>query len=170
MARGVNKVILIGNLGRDPELRYTGNQTPVCNVSIATDESYTDRDGNLVERTEWHRIVAWGKLAETCNQYLQKGSKVYVEGSLQTREWEDRDGNTRYTTEVKARQMTFLDRPSDSGSGGGGNFNQDRGGRDSFDQSQPKRKQRAAQSSGGGDGSNAAQSEEPFEPDDDLPF
>lgn len=169
MARGVNKVILIGNLGRDPELRYTGNQTPVCNVSLATDESYTDRDGNLVERTEWHRIVAWGKLAETCNQYLQKGSKVYVEGSLQTRQWEDRDGNTRYTTEVKARQMTFLDRPSDSGSGGG-NFNQDRGGRDDFNQSPPQRQQRAAQSSGGGNGSNAAQSEEPFEPDDDLPF
>jgi len=96
MARGVNKVTLIGNLGDDPELRYTGSGTAVCNMSLATNESYTDNDGNEVQNTEWHDVVAWGRLGEICNEYLQKGSQVYFEGKLQTREWEDRDGNTRY--------------------------------------------------------------------------
>ncbi|GIV58708.1 MAG: single-stranded DNA-binding protein [Rhodothermaceae bacterium] len=108
MARGVNKVILIGNLGQDPELRYTGGGTAVCNMRLATNESYKDADGQWVERTEWHNVVAWGRLAEICNEYLKKGSQVYFEGSLQTRSWEDRDGNTRYTTEIKAREMMIL--------------------------------------------------------------
>ncbi|MDQ7039427.1 MAG: single-stranded DNA-binding protein [Rhodothermus sp.] len=109
MARSINKVILVGNLGQDPELRYTPSGTAVCNMRLATNEVYRDAEGNLVERTEWHNLVAWGRLAEICNQYLRKGSKVYVEGSLQTRSWEDRDGNTRYTTEIKLREMVMLD-------------------------------------------------------------
>ncbi len=109
MARSINKVILVGNLGQDPELRYTPSGTAVCNMRLATNEVYRDADGNLVERTEWHNLVAWGRLAEICNQYLRKGSKVYVEGSLQTRSWEDREGNTRYTTEIKIREMVMLD-------------------------------------------------------------
>ncbi|AEN74037.1 single-strand binding protein [Rhodothermus marinus SG0.5JP17-172] len=114
MARSINKVILVGNLGQDPELRYTPGGTAVCNMRLATNEVYRDADGNMVERTEWHNLVAWGRLAEICNQYLRKGSKVYVEGSLQTRSWEDRDGNTRYTTEIKIREMVMLDPRSDA--------------------------------------------------------
>ena len=116
MARGINKVILIGNLGQDPELRYTGSGTAVCNMRLATNESYKDSDGQLVEKTEWHNVVAWARLAEICNEYLKKGSQVYFEGSLQTRSWEDRDGNTRYTTEVKAREMMMLSSRGDGGS------------------------------------------------------
>lgn len=114
MARGVNKVILIGNLGQDPELKYTGSGTAVCNMRIATTESYKDRDGNQVENTEWHSVVAWARLAEVCGEYLKKGSQVYIEGSLQTRQWEDKDGNKRYTTEIKAREMQMLGGRGDS--------------------------------------------------------
>lgn len=110
MARGVNKVILIGHLGQDPDFRLLDSGTGVCNMSLATDESYTDRNGNRVDQTEWHRIEAWGRVAENCNEYLQKGAKVYVEGSLKTDEWEDRDGNDRRTTKIKARRVLFLDR------------------------------------------------------------
>jgi single-strand DNA-binding protein len=109
MSRGVNKVTLIGNLGDEPELRQTQAGTSVCNMSLATNESYTDSDGNEVQNTEWHTVVAWGRLGEVCNEYLSKGSQVYFEGSLQTRSWEDDNGNTRYSTEVKAREMMFLD-------------------------------------------------------------
>ena len=109
MARSVNKVILVGNLGDDPELRYTNSGAAVCNMSLATNESYTDQDGNEVQQTEWHDVVAWERLGEICEEYLSKGSQVYFEGKLQTNEWEDRDGNTRYSTEVKARDMMFLD-------------------------------------------------------------
>ncbi len=109
MARSVNKVILIGNLGSDPELRYTPSGTAVCNFRLATNESYKDQTGQLVERTEWHNIVTWGRLAEICGEYLRKGSRVYIEGSIQTRSYEDRDGNTRYVTEIKARDMMMLD-------------------------------------------------------------
>ena len=112
-SRGINKVILVGNLGNDPELRYTGGGTAVCNFSIATNESYKDADGNMVDKTEWHRVVAWGRLAEICGEYLTKGRQVYIEGSLHTNKWEDKDGNTRYTTEIKAREMQML------GPGGG---------------------------------------------------
>ena len=103
MARGIDKVILVGNLGQDPELRYTGSGTAVCNIRLATNESYKDASGEWVERTEWHSVVAWARLAEICNEYLTKGSQVYFEGSLQTRSYEDKDGNTKYVTEIKAR-------------------------------------------------------------------
>jgi len=107
---GVNKVILVGRLGRDPELRYTPSGTAVANFSIATSEEWKDREtGEKQERTEWHRIVAWRRLGEICGEYLRKGSQVYIEGRLQTREWEDRDGNKRYTTEVVAQNMQMLD-------------------------------------------------------------
>ncbi|MBW2281222.1 MAG: single-stranded DNA-binding protein [Deltaproteobacteria bacterium] len=113
-----NRVILVGNLGRDPELRYTPGGAPVANFSVATDESYTNKDGQRVDRTEWHRIVAWRKLAEFAGEYLSKGRTVYIEGKLQTRDWEDKDGNKRYTTEVVADRINFVGpRPQgDSGS------------------------------------------------------
>lgn len=110
----INKVILIGHLGRDPELRYTSGGTPVANFSIATNEVYQDRQGQRQERTEWHNIVVWSKLAEICNQYLSKGRLVYIEGRLQTREWDDRDGNKRRTTEIVANEMKMLGGPGDS--------------------------------------------------------
>ena len=105
----VNKAILIGRLGRDPEVRYTNQGSQVTNFSIATDEAWTDRNGERQKRTEWHRVVTWGKLAEICGQYLKKGSQVFIEGRIQTREWEDREGNKKYTTEVVAREMKMLD-------------------------------------------------------------
>ncbi len=113
---GINKVILVGNLGRDPEMRYTQNQVPVCTFSMATSETYKDRtSGERITQTEWHNIVLWRGLAETANQYLRKGAQVYIEGKLQTRSWEDQSGQKRYTTEVVGDVMQFLDRPSDSG-------------------------------------------------------
>ena len=112
---GVNKVILVGRLGRDPELRYTPDGTAVANFSVATSDEWKDRNtGEKRERTEWHRIVAWRRLAEICGEYLHKGSLVYVEGRLQTRSWEDRDGNKRWTTEVIALGMQMLDRTGKS--------------------------------------------------------
>ena len=121
MARGVNKVFLVGNLGEAPELNHTQSGTAVADLRVATDESYTDSNDELVERTEWHDVVAWGRLAETCGEHLSKGSQIHVEGSLQTRQWEDSDGNTRYATEVKARSIQFLDpvRPQQNGQRGG---------------------------------------------------
>ena len=104
----VNKVMLIGRLGRDPETRYTGGGTPVCNFSLATDESYTDKAGQRQKKTEWHNIVAWGKLVEQCSTLLGKGKLAYVEGRLQTREWDDRDGNKRRTTEIVISRMRVL--------------------------------------------------------------
>lgn len=121
MARGVNKVILIGNLGQDPDTRYTPNGNAVVNLNLATDESYKDRQtGQLVPKTEWHRVVLFGKVAEVAGQYLRKGSKVYIEGKLQTRKWQGQDGQDRYTTEVVVDingQMQMLD--SRGGEGGG---------------------------------------------------
>lgn len=105
---GVNKVILVGRLGADPEVRYTSSGTPVANFNIATSSSFTDKSGEKTEKTEWHRIVAFGKLGEICGEYLAKGKQVYIEGRLQTREWEDRDGNKRRTTEIIAGTMQML--------------------------------------------------------------
>lgn len=161
MARGVNKVILIGRLGQEPELRYTGSGTAVCNLRLATDDSYRDSDDNLVERTEWHNVVAWARLAEICNEYLDKGSQIYVEGRLQTRQWEDRDGNTRYSTEVVARNVQFLD-----SRGGGGA---------PPEEAPEKQPFRGKESGGGQGGDGSSSSQEPdddfeFEPDDELPF
>jgi len=117
MAANLNKVMLIGRLGRDPELRYSQSGQPVCNFSMATDESYSDRDGNRQERTEWHRVVVFARQAENVANYLKKGSQAFVEGRLQTRQWEDKEGQTRYTTEVVAQRVQFLDSRQDSGGG-----------------------------------------------------
>lgn len=113
----INKVILVGNLGADPELRYTQSGVPVATLSIATNERWKDKDGQQQEQTEWHRVIAWRQLAEICNEYYHKGTKVYVEGKLQTRKWQDQNGNDRYTTEIVAREMKIL---SSRGEGGGG--------------------------------------------------
>ena len=106
--RGVNKVILIGNLGKDPEVRYTPSGQAVANFSLATTEVGSSKDGNKQEYTEWHKVVAWGRLAEICGEYLSKGKQVYIEGRIQTRDWEDKDGIKRYTTEIVANQMLML--------------------------------------------------------------
>lgn len=108
MSGGVNRVTLVGNLGQDPELRHTQAGQAVCNMSLATSRSWVDGQGQRQERVEWHRIVVWGKVAESCARYLTKGRQVYIEGELQTRDWEDRDGNKRYTTEIVAREVQFL--------------------------------------------------------------
>jgi single-strand DNA-binding protein len=120
MSYGLNKVMLIGHLGSDPELRYTEGNVPVTTFNVATNESYKDQNGNLVERTEWHRIVAWRKLAELFAEYLKKGTKVYLEGKLQTRSWDDKDGNKRYTTEIVVNDFTFLDSKGGGGQQSGG--------------------------------------------------
>jgi single-strand DNA-binding protein len=104
----INKVILIGNLGADPEIRYTQSGTPVVNFRLATTESWKGQDGQMQEQTEWHNIVAWKRLAEICAEYLAKGSKVYIEGKLQTRKWQDQNGNDRFSTEIVAREMKML--------------------------------------------------------------
>ena len=110
----INKAIIIGNLGGDPEIRYTTNGNAVCNFSVATTEKWRGQDGQMQEQTEWHRVTAWGKLAEICNQYLTKGSRVYIEGKLQTRSYE-KDGSTRYVTEIVAREMKMLGERSSGG-------------------------------------------------------
>ena len=116
---GVNKVILIGKLGSDPELKYTPSGVPVTNFSLATSESWADKtSGERQERTEWHRLVLWRKLAEIAGQYLKKGSKIYVEGKLQTRSWDDQNGQKRYTSEVVVDDLQMLDSRGDSGGGG----------------------------------------------------
>jgi single-strand DNA-binding protein len=125
MAGSVNKVILVGNLGRDPEVRTMQNGGKVVNLSVATSERWNDRDGNRQEKTEWHRVVIFNeKLAEVCEKYLRKGSKVYVEGQLQTRKWTDQSGQDKYSTEVVLQryrgELTMLDGRSDGGGGGGG--------------------------------------------------
>jgi single-strand DNA-binding protein len=108
MPEGVNKVILVGNLGQDPELRYTQSGLPVARLRIATTESFLNREGEKQSRTEWHTIVVWGKQGESCNRYLSKGRQVYIEGRLQTRTWEDKEGIKRTTTEINANRVVFL--------------------------------------------------------------
>lgn len=153
----LNKVMLIGRLGQDPEVKYTQANTAVATLNLATSERYKDSNGELQEKTEWHRIVAWGRLAEICQQYLHKGSLIYVEGPLQTRQWEDNQGQKRYTTEVKALQMTMLD--SKGSSSGGGSA------RPSAPQSEP------VQSSGPGPSGGNFELDNNFDDmDDDLPF
>jgi single-strand DNA-binding protein len=127
MARGVNKVILVGNLGRDPEVRYAPNGQAVANVTLATSESWKDKNtGDKQERTEWHRVVFFGRLAEIAGEYLKKGAQVYVEGRLQTRKWQDKDGADRYTTEIVANDMQMLGSRAGAGAP-----------TDSFNQDQP---------------------------------
>jgi len=147
----VNKVILIGNLGADPELKYTASQKAVCNLRLATNEVWKDKDGQKQEKTEWHRVNAWGDLAENCQKYLSKGRSIYVEGRLETRKWQDKDGNDKYSTEIVANQIVFLgggDGKGERSSSGGG------GRRDS---------------SGGGRSGSSGNGDKP-PPDDDIPF
>lgn len=110
----LNKAMIIGRLGADPEVRYTQSNTAIANFNVATTEKYRDANGEVQENTEWHRIVAWGKLAEVCQKYAKKGSQIYVEGPIQTRQWEDKEGQKRYTTEIKALTIQLLDSRSDS--------------------------------------------------------
>ncbi|MGD0835753.1 MAG: single-stranded DNA-binding protein [Polyangia bacterium] len=152
----VNKVILVGNLGADPELKYTPSNRPVCNLSVATNEVWKDKTGQKQEKTEWHRVNVWGEQAEHCSKYLAKGRSVYVEGRLQTRSWDDKDGKKRYSTEVVAERVVFL-----QGAGGGA------GGADSAAGGRGKR--------GFGEESPASPpaAEAPSAPppgDDDIPF
>ncbi|HYW36127.1 MAG TPA: single-stranded DNA-binding protein [Balneolaceae bacterium] len=109
----LNKAMIIGRLGRDPDVRYTQSNTAVANLSVATSERYKDKSGEWKEKTEWHRVVAWGRTAEICQEYLKKGSQVYIEGPIQTNQWEDKEGQTRYTTEIKALRMKMLDSRGD---------------------------------------------------------
>jgi single-strand DNA-binding protein len=147
MARGVNKVILIGNLGNDPDTRYTAGGAAVANVSLATTDSWRDKEsGEQQDRTEWHRVVFFGRLAEIVSEYLHKGSQIYVEGRIQTRKWQDKDGNDRYTTEIVANEMQML------GGRGGGTGAMDR-----------------PESGGAESKSSAKQTAEDFV-DDDIPF
>ncbi|WP_111643346.1 single-stranded DNA-binding protein [Marinimicrobium alkaliphilum] len=175
MARGINKVILIGNCGQDPETRYMPSGGAVTNVSLATSETWKDKNtGQQQERTEWHRVVFFNRLAEIAGEYLKKGSKVYIEGSLRTRKWQGQDGQDRYTTEIVANEMQMLD--SRGGQGGqGGDYG-------SYDQSEPQQQAPQQQRGGnpgaasaGGQGGGAAQpAQQPaggFDSfDDDIPF
>jgi single-strand DNA-binding protein len=167
MARGINKVILVGNLGNDPETRFMPNGNPVTNISIATSESWKDKQsGQQQERTEWHRIVFFNRLAEIAGEYLKKGSKVYIEGALRTRQW-DKEGQKHYSTEIIANEMQMLDGRNDGGMGGG--FNQNNqppntgGGSSEF-------------GSGGGQGNGSQGGSQDFSApppeafDDDIPF
>lgn len=154
---GVNKVILVGNLGQDPDMKYMPNGNAVANISVATSESWKDRDsGEKKERTEWHRVVLFRKLGEIAGQYLKKGSKVYIEGKLQTRKWQDKNGQDRYTTEIVADQMQMLD----SRGGGTGDFSPSQGGSNSTGGSFPN---------GGGGSGQKTGDKDPFG-DDDIPF
>ncbi|MEE4241921.1 MAG: single-stranded DNA-binding protein [Desulfopila sp.] len=158
----VNKVILVGNLGKDPELRYTPSGTAVATFSLATTERYKDRDGQRQEKTEWHNIVAWRQLAEICGKFLHKGKQVYIEGKIQTRSYDDRDGNKRYITEIVVDQMQMLGSKDDGQQGGGGyGGQQDKGNSPS---------QRSGQQSSGGSSSRDDFEEPAFNPDDEIPF
>ena len=148
----VNKVILVGNLGRDAELRYTPGGAAVATINMATTEVWNDKSGQRQEKTEWHRVVLWGKTAESLNEYLTKGKQIYVEGRLQTRQWDDKDGNKRYTTEIRGDRVVLLG--GGGGRGGGGSYSQGGG----------------AERSGGGDfGGPGPEGSAPLT-DDDIPF
>ncbi|MCW5205250.1 single-strand binding protein [Candidatus Electrothrix communis] len=123
----INKVILIGNLGADPEQRFTQAGVAMSTFNVATSERWKGQDGQMQEQTEWHRIIAWRQLAEICNEYLHKGSRVYIEGKLQTRKWQDQNGNDRYTTEIVAREMKMLSPRGESGGSGGSGGDYDPG-------------------------------------------
>jgi single-strand DNA-binding protein len=158
MARGINKVILVGNLGRDPEIRYTANGAAVANVTVATSESWKDKTtGEQQEKTEWHRIVFFNRLAEIVGEYLKKGSQIYVEGKLQTRKWQDQSGQDRYTTEVVGNEMQML------GSRGGGSSMPS--GDMNFDQSAPPSNAPASSAS-----ASKAPASAVDDFDDDIPF
>ena len=159
MARGINKVILVGNLGRDPEIRYTPSGAAVANITVATSDSWKDKQtGETQERTEWHRIVFFNRLAEIAGEYLKKGSQIYVEGRLQTRKWQDQSGQDRYTTEIVGNEMQML-----GGRGGGGGQMAP----NDFDQS-PAPAPSAAPAAAQGGGQSAPNAFDDF--DDDIPF
>ena len=162
MARGINKVILVGNLGQDPDVRYTANGAAVANISIATTEQWTDKQsGQKQERTEWHRVVLFGRLGEIAGEYLRKGSQVYIEGKLQTRKWQDQGGQDRYTTEIVANDMQMLGGTAGGGSrGGASDFNQ--GGGAPRPQSVPQQNGGPAPAPAGGSNFDDF--------DDDIPF
>lgn len=161
MARGVNKVILIGNLGQDPEVRYTPNGNAVANVTLATSTTWRDKQtGEFQERTEWHRIAFFNRLAEIVGEYLRKGSKVYIEGSLRTRKWQDKNGADRYTTEIIANEMHMLDNRSSVISSYG---NQpEGGGTSSYNQTNPIENQAATASDGDNSYSDLVEDDIPF--------
>lgn len=155
----INKVILVGNLGADPETRYKQNGDAICNIRLATTDTWKDKNtGERQESTEWHRVVFYRKLAETANQFLRKGSQIYVEGRIKTRKWQDKDGQDRYTTEIEASEMVML-----GGRSNGGNSNSSQGERDGGD-SRPSRPQ------GGGGGGNAPKPQFDDLGGDDIPF
>jgi single-strand DNA-binding protein len=154
MARGVNKVIIVGNLGQDPETRYMPSGSAVTNFTVATNESWKDKQtGEQKDRTEWHRVAMFNRLAEIAAEYLRKGSQVYIEGKLRTRKWQGKDGNDRYTTEIIADEMQMLG--GRGGSGGGGSFGAGGGG---------------GQGGGQGGSDNAPPEPGPDDFDDDIPF
>ncbi len=156
MPGGVNKVILVGNLGADPDMRYTPSGQGVCELRVATSESWNDKNGQRQERTEWHRIVVWGKRAEVCSKYLSKGRQVYVEGRIQTRTYDDKDGNKRYITEIIAADVQFL-------GGGGREGGEARKGGNSSDAPPPSDADFGGGGAGYGGGGGGG-------PDDDIPF
>ena len=163
MAGSVNKVILVGNLGADPEVRYMPSGAAVANIRIATSEQWKDKQtGDMQERTEWHNIVLFGRLGEVAGEYLRKGSQVYVEGRLQTRKWQDKDGKDQWTTEVVADQMQMLGGRGD-GDGGGGGYSRDSGGGGS-------RGGGGGGRSGGGGGGQSNPPPNFDDMDDDIPF
>lgn len=155
MARGINKVILIGNLGQDPEVRYMPSGGAVANLRLATSESWKDKNtGELQERTEWHTVVMFGRLGEIAGEYLKKGSKIYVEGRLQTRKWQGKDGNDRWSTEIVANDMQMLDSRGGSGGQSGGGWDDDA----------------APRGGSRGGGARKQQTVPPDDLDDDIPF
>ena len=156
----VNKVILVGRLGKDPELRYTPSGTAVATFTMATTENYKDREGQKQEKTEWHNIVAWRQLAEICGKFLHKGKQIYIEGKIQTRSYDDRDGNKRYITEIVVDQMQMLGSKDDGQQGGGGYGGQQDSGAS----------QRGGQQKSGGGASKDDFEEPAFNPDDEIPF
>lgn len=160
----VNKVILVGRLGRDPETRYTGGGQAVANFSIATDESYKDKNGERQKRTEWHKIVVWGKQAEIAQQYLKKGSLIFIEGRIQSREWQDKEGQKRTSFEIVANNFRMLGGRADgAAAGAGGGASRSGGGGDFDDQSGPD-------DSFGGGGGGQSHSSGPEVSDEDIPF
>jgi single-strand DNA-binding protein len=190
--KGVNKVILVGNLGNDPEVRYMPNGNAVANLSLATSESWKDQQGQVQERTEWHRLTMYRRLAEIAGEYLKKGSQIYVEGKLQTRKWQDQQGQDRYTTEIIVDQMQMLGGRGAEGGGGnggyqrqqnnqGGGYNQNQGGYQQQGGQQQGGQGGYNQNQGGGfnqapQGGNQSQPKTPpmaepdFDFDDDIPF
>ncbi|MFT5992427.1 MAG: single-strand DNA-binding protein [Flavobacteriales bacterium] len=160
----VNKAIVLGNLGRDPELRHTSSGAAVANFSIATSDRYQDKSGEWQERTEWHRIVVFGRQAENCAKYLAKGRTAYVEGRIQSRDWEDKDGNKRTSTEVVAQTVQFIG-GRDGGGGGGGRYNEPPPPDDNYAGSGGG----GNAGSGGGSGGGAPKNDDAFS-DDEIPF